>query len=203
MDFYRDQVTQASWETLTRLRKEFKFVLIGGWAVWLYTKQLKSKDIDLVVGLPELGKLKKKYDLVKNERLKKYEARQGETEIDIYVPYYSNLGIPVEEVVRATRSIEGFNLPEPEMLLFLKLVAFQERKLSVKGRKDLIDIVGLLVTPGFDWEKAGEISRQFKLEVLKEELQDLLAKTNEVEELRLNRHRMARLKKEWLKKLKA
>ena len=73
MNYYRDQVTQKSWQVLTALSNKYEFVLIGGWAVWLYTKQLKSKDIDMVVALDQLGKLSRDYDLVKNDRLFKYE----------------------------------------------------------------------------------------------------------------------------------
>ena len=55
MAYYRDSVTEASWQLLQKLKREYKFCLIGGWAVWLYTKQLKSKDIDLVVAPEELS----------------------------------------------------------------------------------------------------------------------------------------------------
>ena len=89
MVYYRDAVTQKSWQLLTELTRKFRFVLIGGWAVWLYTKQLKSKDIDIVVDLSQLVKLKTRFDLVKNNRLKKYEFRNGEVQVDVYTPYYS------------------------------------------------------------------------------------------------------------------
>ncbi|MBU3935685.1 hypothetical protein KJ909_03355, partial [Patescibacteria group bacterium] len=74
--FYHDIITQKSWEELTKLGKTCKFVLIGGWAVYLYTKTLKSKDIDILTEYEELGNLRKIYDVAKNERLKKYEARR-------------------------------------------------------------------------------------------------------------------------------
>lgn len=74
MNYYRDSVTQKSWRFLTELARKYRFVLIGGWAVWLYTKQLKSKDIDIVVDLNQLAKLKTRFDLVKNSRLKKTYA---------------------------------------------------------------------------------------------------------------------------------
>jgi len=48
MDFYHDLVTDKSWELLKKLKKNYDFILIGGWAVFLYTHALKSKDIDLV-----------------------------------------------------------------------------------------------------------------------------------------------------------
>ena len=57
MAYYRDSVTEASWQLLQKLKREYKFCLIG-WAVWLYTKQLKSKDIDLVVAPEELSRIR-------------------------------------------------------------------------------------------------------------------------------------------------
>ena len=45
-EFYQDLITQKSFEALQNLKREFDFILIGGWAVFLYTKDLKSKDID-------------------------------------------------------------------------------------------------------------------------------------------------------------
>lgn len=46
MAYYNDLITEKSWQYLQTLRRETNFVLIGGWAVYLYTKSLKSKDFD-------------------------------------------------------------------------------------------------------------------------------------------------------------
>ena len=35
MKYYRDSVTNKSWQLLKQLNRELEFVLIGGWAVWL------------------------------------------------------------------------------------------------------------------------------------------------------------------------
>lgn len=198
MPFYRSQVTQKSWELLTELKNQLQFTLIGGWAVWLYTKQLKSKDIDLIVDFPQLEKLRQQFDLHKNEQLKKYEARREEVQIDIYVPYYSNLGIPTEEILKATRSRESFSVPEIEMLLVLKQVAYRGRKLSAKGRKDLTDIVSILRSEDFDFRKYFSFLKKYKPGDLKDELCLLLKETAEVEELDLNCHQFARLRRKWL-----
>ena len=74
-EFYHELITEKSFKTLQELRKKFKFILIGGWAVFLYTKSLKSKDIDMVIDYDELGRIKKAYALSKNDRLKKYDDR--------------------------------------------------------------------------------------------------------------------------------
>ena len=49
-EFWNSLLTEKSWEILQELRKNYDFILIGGWAVYLLTKQKKSKDIDIVIG---------------------------------------------------------------------------------------------------------------------------------------------------------
>ena len=108
--FYQNIITQKSWELLLSIKKQFKFILIGGWAVFLYTKNLKSKDIDVIIDFKSLQKLKNNYEIHKNERLKKYEIKQEGIDIDIYLPYYSWLGLPVEKITPYTEIIESFTV---------------------------------------------------------------------------------------------
>lgn len=185
MNYYRDQITQKSWQILTVLSSKYQFVLIGGWAVWLYTKQLKSKDIDIVVDLDWLGKLSTDYVLEKNDRLKKYEIRQEEIEIDVYTPFYSQLGVPGEIILRTATNLEGFNVPSPETLLKLKMVAYQGRKGSDKGRKDLVDIISLMCLPELNW---ADISPQ---------IISLAISQSEIAELSLNSHQYSKYKQVW------
>lgn len=184
-DYYRDQVTAKSWQMLQQLAKKYQFVLIGGWAVWLYTHQLKSKDIDLIVEFDQLEKLRQDFPLVKNERLKKYEVTEGEIQIDIYVPHYSRLGADVSEVTATAVNVGGFRVPPPGVLLSLKLAAYKNRAGSSKGRKDLIDIVSLLVLPQLDWNRVPP------------EAVRLAATQTSLPELNLNPHQYSRLKKRW------
>lgn len=128
MPYYHDLITQKSWQLLQSLGKKFDFVLIGGWAVFLYTGALKSKDIDLILDYPQLEQMKNEFSIIKNERLKKYEAKTEEIDIDIYLPFYSDLGVPVEEVVKLTMRLEGFKVPKIELLALLKAKALTERK---------------------------------------------------------------------------
>lgn len=202
MDYYRASVTEKSWDFLVKLNREFKFTLIGGWAVWLYTGQLKSKDIDIVIDQTQLARLKNKYSIHKNARLSKYEIKKGEVDVDIYVPYYSNLGIPMETILPDFRIINGFSLPSWELLLALKAVAWDSRKISPKGRKDFLDIIGLFNRKQLD-KKAiiywfGEISGGQKI---KENLKQEIKRTVKVTDLGLNEHQMAKFKKIWLEKL--
>ena len=99
--YYNDLVTQKSWKTLQELRGNVDFVLIGGWAIYLYTHSLKSKDIDLIVDFDQLDKLRKGFTVVKNERLRKYEARREEVQIDVYLGHYKNVIVTGKQIGRA------------------------------------------------------------------------------------------------------
>ena len=150
--FYQQFLTDKSFSLLTELKKQFKFVLIGGWAVYFYSQSLKSKDIDMIVDFSQLEQFKKEFTIEKNERLKKYQIKIEEIDIDIYLPFYSNLGLPVEEIIKKTTLTNGFILLEKEILLITKLKAYQDRGESVKGQKDLIDIISLILLEDFDFK---------------------------------------------------
>lgn len=198
MNFYHNLVTEKSWRLLQSLRKEYEFILIGGWAVFLHTTALKSKDIDLVLEFFELGRLKEEFDVFKNERLKKYEARKEGMEIDIYVPFYSTPGLPAEELEKFVVNLEGFKTVEKEVLAVLKQEALMERKNTVKGRKDLADLVSLFRLPDFNWGNYRETVSAYGLEDSLTTTLGILKNTAKIDELDLNVHQMARLKKKIL-----
>lgn len=202
MPYYRDTVTQKSLRLLIKLAKNYKFVLIGGWAVWLYTKQLKSKDIDIVVDLHQLAKLKARFDLIKNSRLKKYEFRDREVQVDMYTPYYSTPGgIPAETILKQPVKLEGFTVPRPEILLITKIFTWANRRGSAKGKKDFLDILGLLSLPDINYKQirvsidSAEIRNSITL------LINQLEKTYSALEVALNRHQFAKLKTRWITSL--
>lgn len=197
MNYYTSLVTQKSWEELLILRKTIDFTLIGGWAVYLYTKTLKSKDIDIIIDFDKLPILEKQYELNKNDRLKKYEATKEEIQIDIYLPYYSQIGIPVEVLTKQTKSLEGFAVVDSDYLLALKLYALSERGRTPKGRKDFVDAVALISARVFEWEKLAEILKTYKLQEAQDNFLESLDEYYEVPELNLNRHQFAKLKKEF------
>lgn len=201
MDFYNDLITQKSWFTLQNLKKQIDFVLIGGWAVYLYTKSLKSKDIDIILSYEYLSKLKNLYPISKNDRLNKYEARQEEVQIDIYLPFYSNLGLPVDEITKETNKIETFTLPKAEMLLILKLYTYGERKLSAKGQKDMLDIISLLSKIRIDWKYYKKLLTKFGINDYSVRLKELISSNSHIPQLNLNQHAYSRMKKEVLKQL--
>ena len=120
MEFWNSLLTEKSWNILQDLKNKFDFILIGGWANYLWTKTHKSKDIDIIIDLKTLYKIKNEYKLIKNDRLKKYEIKFDEIDIDIYVPYYSKLSLPIEDLGNYFTAVEGFKVVIPEVLLILK-----------------------------------------------------------------------------------
>ena len=201
MQYYHDLITQKSGLLLQNLKKKYDFVLIGGWAVYLYSRGVKSKDIDLILDYPELEKLKEEFPVTKNDRLRKYEARSEETEIDIYLPDYSDLGLSVEEIVKLTIQIEGFKIPQAEVLVLLKAKALSERKNSVKGRKDLIDLVSLFSLESFDFETLKQNTKDYKVENFLGIVATEIKNINRIDELDLNVHKMAAFKRKILPQL--
>lgn len=197
--FYQQFLTDKSFSLLTELKKQFKFILIGGWAVYFYSQSLKSKDIDMIVDFSQLEQFKKEFTVEKNERLKKYQIKIEEIEIDIYLPFYSDLGLPVEEIIKKTTLVNGFILLEKEVLLITKLKAYQDRRESVKGQKDLIDIISLVLLEDFDHKYLSNLINKYHLKEYWQVLEKLVLETKEVVELNLNQHAFAKKKKEIIK----
>ncbi len=169
-EFWHESLTEESWKELQRLSKEVELIAIGGWSVWLWTKQHKSRDIDILVGFDELAKLNGKYVLEKNERLKKYEIKMVGFDVDVYIPFYSKLALPVEELSKEKVKIEGINTISCEALLILKQGAEIERRNTLKGQKDLIDILTLLLYTPFDFNKYFGLLKKNKKEEFAKEL---------------------------------
>lgn len=201
MQYYHELITEKSYEFLQELKRDYKFILIGGWAVYLYTRALKSKDIDIIVDYGELVKLRENFDVFKNDRLKKYEIKIGEFDIDIYLPHYSELGIDIAEVQKRSIAREGFLAPELEILLLLKLYAWKNRRGSAKGRKDELDIFSLAILPEFDWKKFLDYTESYKFSEEKNLFLNLVKKTVSVSELGINEQKMAKIRRKILGKI--
>lgn len=195
MQYWDDLITSQSWLKLQELNKKYRFVLIGGWAVFIYAKALKSKDIDIVVDFKTLSQLKENFYLNKNERLKKYEIKELQFDIDVYAEHYSNLGLPAEEIIKEAINKDGFLVPKKELLLILKQIVFKKRAGTIKGEKDKIDLFSLLFAEDFDFDFYKKLLQRYKMISLNQELIDILKGTTEVKELGLNQQKLARLKK--------
>ncbi|MBI2597903.1 MAG: hypothetical protein HYW50_01775 [Candidatus Diapherotrites archaeon] len=204
MDYWNELVTKKSFEKMVELkRKKIDFVVIGGWAAWLWTKAHKSKDLDIIVSVEELQKLRQLFDLKKNDRLKKYEIKLDEIDIDIYVPFYSRLALPVEELIKSNVLVEGFKVVKPEELVVLKQGAEFERGHSEKGLKDRLDIMGLLLFSQMDFKKYFELLKKFRKENFSKRLVEIVQSFNEGEYLNLNPRELKLKKQEILQKIKS
>ena len=201
MEFWNSQLTEKSWKVLQELKKKYNFILIGGWAVYLWTKQQKSKDIDLVVDIKELQKLKSE-NLQKNDNLIKYEIKKEEIDIDIYVDYFSKLTIAPESLKKYARKLEGFNVLSPEALVILKQGAYEDRKNSVKGEKDQIDIISLLFFADFDFKLYREILKENSIADYETKLIGLIKNFKDYNSLNLTPREFKIKKDEMLGKLR-
>ena len=170
MEFWPKLLTKASWEKLISLKKEFRFILIGGWATYLHTSMHKSKDIDIIVDYDVLKTLKENYNLIKNNRLKKYEIKFEKFDIDIYVPYFSELASPLDDFNNQTVVINGITTVKAEPLLILKQGAEINRRNSIKGDKDSIDIITVLFHSEINWKQYMNLLKKYKKENFKDEL---------------------------------
>ncbi len=200
MEYWNDIITEKSFEVLQKIKKEFYFILIGGWAAYLYTKALKSKDVDIIVNFNQLEKIKLKYNIKKNENLRKYELIIDNIEIDIYVPFYSKLIIPLDKI--STTKIESFNVINAEELLILKQGAILDRGESEKGFKDKVDVLALLFNCDLDFNKYLNIIKENNKESLLNELISLIKNFKEYKHFYKNPREFKLNKEKLLKKLK-
>ncbi len=178
-EYWGELLTQASWEALVEISKKYGVTVIGGWAVYLWTRQHKSKDADIIADYTTLDEMRKEFQVFKNYRLRKYEIKMEKFDVDIYVPHYSKLAIPVEALKDYVDSVEGFKTVCPEALLALKQGAEIDRKGTTKGRKDAIDILTLMLYAPMDLKKYSAILKKFGLEDYLKELFRVLSEFDE------------------------
>jgi len=197
LEFWNEAIIEKSWKVLQELKKKIKFILIGGWAIWLLTKTLKSKDIDIIVDFKELTKLKEKFQIKKNQRLKKYELVMDEVDIDIYVPYYSDLGVPLSKI--KTITIQGFRIPEPQYLLVMKQHTYRQRE-GPKKEKDLIDIFAL--TTVTDLKKYLQLTKELNKPQYVNDLIAIIRSFKDYQFLNLTPRKFKLIKKSIIEKLK-
>jgi hypothetical protein len=203
-EFWSELVTKASWEKLLEISKRFDFIVIGGWAAYLWTKAHKSKDIDIVVDYPELDALRSEFDITKNERLRKYEIRQEGFDIDVYLGHWSRLAVPVAALSGHTAKVEGIRTIIPELLVILKQGAEIDRRGSIKGKKDQIDILTLLIYSDFKLRKYRALLKAFNLGHFEPELRRVAQSFDERElaYLGMDHQQFVKWKRKFLEDLK-
>jgi hypothetical protein len=182
MEFWNDIITEKSQKTLLELAKKTNFVLIGGWASWLYSKSIKSKDIDIYIDFKDFFTLQKFFleqgiNVVFNQKLNKYEIKIQDIDLDIYTPDHCNLAIPCKDVFknRLFKDFGNFKVVFPEVLLLLKVDAEKNRHDTVKGFKDRVDILSLLYSTNLNKKLLKDLANQYRIELIK--IKDIIEKS--------------------------
>lgn len=200
MEFWNSEITNDSWNELLVLSRTYNFILIGEWAIYLYTKLHKSRDIDIVVDYDQFWILSKDFQLRKNPSLRKYEIKFQKFDIDVYTPFYSRLTVPVQDLINNFTIIENIKVPKIEELLILKLGAFDERVDSIKGQKDRLDIAGLVFYSSVDYARFTELLNKYEKRVYYKLLMNAVGNINPrlLQYLNLNESTYAKMKKKAL-----
>ena len=162
MEFWNSDITNESWKELLVLSTKYNFILIGGWAIYLYIKLQKSRDIDMVVDYDQIKLLSVDFEMRKNPSLYRYEIKFQKFDIDVYTPFYSKLTVPPEDLINNYTLIENTRVPRVEELLILKLGAFDDRMNSIKGQKDRLDITGLAFYSNIDYSRLKTLLNKYE-----------------------------------------
>lgn len=172
MELWNEIVTEKSRNALYELKEEVNFVLIGGWAVWIYTRTVKSKDVDIYIDFNDFFKMQNSFlnkgiAINFNSNLDKYEVRMDEIDIDIYTPNHCKLIVPCEDVFKKKlfKKALKFDVVLPEILLILKLNAQIGRKDSLKGFKDRIDILALINSVNLDKKLLLKFAEEYNVDL--------------------------------------
>lgn len=174
----RLDIYKKSFEILKKIisaqkRYGFKVVLIGGWAVWIYSRYLKSKDIDLIIDEREFWKLKNLLiQMGFSETYSEHLGKKGfaklintdKVEIDVYEMRIGN--IRVEPIIKGSikRKVNGLEVLIANVtdLFVLKSISLLERMGSAKGEKDISDLLALLDKhySSIDWNVVKKIGKE-------------------------------------------
>ena len=200
MEFWNSEITNDSWNELLVLSRTYNFILIGEWAIYLYTKLHKSRDMDIVVDYDQFWVLSKDFQLRKNPSVRRYEIKFRKFDIYIYTPFYSRLTVPVQDLINNFTIIENIKVPKIEELLILKLGAFDERVDSIKGQKDRLDIAGLVFYSSVDYARFTELLNKYEKRVYYKLLMNAVGNIDPrlLRYLNLNESTYAKIKKKAL-----
>ena len=151
--YYNDLETDSSQKVLNALAASgTDFVLIGGWAVNRYVKQQRSKDVDVAVDPTVLQRFKDRYGIGKYGIDVFYSIVDG-VYVDLFVQGISDreLTVPIGEIVKNCKRIEGVKVVDRNMLLLLKLSGYF-REDRIKHDKDIVDAVSLIFYADIDMQ---------------------------------------------------
>lgn len=130
-----------------------KTIIIGDIATYLYSVHNKFNiklleydyDRKLLIDIVNLKDLTDYYGgCDENKHLNKYELKINGIDYDLYLEHNHSLLFSYEELFEHSQLILDIRAPAIEHLLKLKLIAYEDRKQSIKGEQDKLDIIKLL-----------------------------------------------------------
>jgi len=161
--FWNREATERSLRLLGSLASRSDFVLIGGWAVYLYVGAQKSQDIDIVIGYDGLNYFRQ-FGISEYPRSKiKYSVVEGVV-IDLFVEEFidPDMPFPSSIVLNNYVRIQNIKVVDRNILLLLKLWGYFSAD-ETKHRKDIIDVVSLLFYGDIDLGKVNEYVEKYKI----------------------------------------
>ncbi len=150
IQFYTDEETKNSFNVLQNISHilNYNFVIIGGWAVYNYTKKQKSKDIDIIINPQTYENLKNRNYIFKQiGNTDILYTKISNVEVDIFVTnLVTDLPIIINDIIlSSTRGLFNNIYSNKNLLLILKTFSYFTRKTeNIKKAKDIIDVVSLL-----------------------------------------------------------
>ena len=111
------------------------------------------------------------------------------------MPHYSDLGIDIKRIQETSVIRQGFGVPNLEILFMLKLYAWHNRRGSIKGQKDELDIFSLVFMPEFNWHHLSNLIKEGGFKEYCEGFLALIKQTSEIMELGVNVQAMSKFKK--------
>jgi hypothetical protein len=186
MELWNEKALEKSERVLNQLKEIGDFVVIGGWAVYLLTKTVKSLDVDIYTNFKNFFDVQSKLAergifVTFNQRLKKYSTKIEEIDIDIYTPDQCSLTIPCKDIFdnKWFEVVEGFKIIKAEPLLLLKLSSELSRKNKLKGFKDRVDILALITKLDIDMKFLGSLFDRYNTVNLKSRLLAIIKESSE------------------------
>ncbi|MFH1545601.1 MAG: hypothetical protein ABIE23_05980 [archaeon] len=197
-----NKLTELSFKELIKTTKLFNIhglhpIIIGGWAVYYYTKGAGSIDIDLVLPTKQViqvfEKYSKQYGFKKDRKAKtrtlfRKETGEKEIELDIFTlsdknTLASNKSIEIPWKLADKNSKEWkinkdvtARVPEKEVLLLYKTAALKDRQYKIKTWANLSKFSRDRLKAKIEKDKR-DIQGLLKLEINQEKLNELLEKT--------------------------
>jgi transcriptional antiterminator Rof (Rho-off) len=104
-----------------------------------------THDADVYVSIACLADLRDIEEISQNHRLSKHEFEKNGFSFDIYTQRNAKLPVPYESVAAYAKTYDSVKIACIEHLLTLKLEAAIDRQASEHGRKDVKDVIRLLL----------------------------------------------------------